>query len=139
VVATEPALYFFDAGQLACKIVADVSPDGSGPVIDRLKQLGKVARLEISRKQTSVDGQSPPVPGAKVERGDTRLVISLYNIANIAPRQTTNLTIACANVEDAYAKIVERVAKATPLLREVGQCSVAGRGEPVVATGRARF
>src|SRR5207248_1152286 len=107
----ESELKKFDAGQLAAKIVADVSPDNSGPVIDRIKQLGKVARLEINRKQTTVDGQSP-LPSAKIERGDTRLVVSLYNIANIAPRQTTNVTIAAQNVEEAYAKIVARVGKA---------------------------
>jgi hypothetical protein len=106
----ESELKKFEAGQLAAKIVADVSADSAGGVIDRLKQLGKVARLEIQRKQTTPDGQAP-LPGAKIERGDTRLVISLYNIANIAPRQTTNLTLACPNVEEVYATIIARIGK----------------------------
>ena len=96
-----------DAGQLAATIVADVSPDAAGPVIDRLKQLGRVARLDIERRQSAPGEIAPAI--TRVERKDTRLSISIYNLANIAPRQTTNLNMAVANVEEAYRSIVQSV------------------------------
>ena len=103
-----------DGGQLAATITAEVPPDASGPVIDRLKQLGKVARLEIERKQTAqgdaqAAGSSAPV---RVEKKDTRFVISLYNLANVEPRQTVNLNLAAEDVEPVYHTILARIEKA---------------------------
>jgi hypothetical protein len=97
-----------DAGQLAATIVADVSPEAAGPVIDHFKQLGRVARLNIDRQQTVAEGATV-TPGIKVDRQDTRLQISLYNLANVSPRQTTNLTMACTDVETAYHTIIAKV------------------------------
>jgi len=101
-----------DAGQFAATIVAEVAPDRSGPVVDRLKQLGKVARLEVDRKQTTVDGTSAPLPGARVEQQPTRFTISLYNLANVAPRLTTTATLASGDVEAGYKQIMTLVEKA---------------------------
>jgi hypothetical protein len=101
----------FDAGQLAATITATVPPDAAGPVIDRLKQLGRVARLDIGRGQTTANG-TPVAPGVKVDRQDTQLIISLYNLANIAPRQTTNLSLACGDVEKSYQAIIAQVTDA---------------------------
>lgn len=99
----------YDAGQLAATIVAEVSPANAGPVTDRLKQLGRVARLDITRHQSVPDGATA-LPGVKVEQKDTQFQISLYNLANIAPRQTTNLSMACDDVEAAYHAIITRIA-----------------------------
>lgn len=107
----ESELKKFEAGQFAAKIVADVAPDQAGPVIDRLKQLGKVARLEIQRKQTS-PSDVVVKNGLKVERGETRLNLSLYNLANVAPRQTVNLNLASDDVEKSYNAILARIEKA---------------------------
>jgi uncharacterized membrane protein YgcG len=101
----------FDAGQLAATIVAEVSPDLAGPVTDRLKQLGRVARLDMTRQQTTPDGTKAPA-GVHVERQNTQLQISLYNLANIAPRQTTSVTMACADVEKVYHQIIGDVSAA---------------------------
>ena len=101
-----------DAGQFSAQVVADVSPDAAGPLVDRLKQLGKVARFEVQRKQTTPEGTTQPAPGARLERADTRINLSLYNLANVAPRQTTNLNLAAADVETAYKAIAARVEKA---------------------------
>jgi glycine cleavage system regulatory protein len=101
-----------DAGQFSAMIVAEVAPDRAGPVVDRLKQLGKVARLDVDRKQTTVDGTAPPVAGAPVEKKPTRLTISLYNLANIAPRLTTSATLASGDVEEVYRKIMTLVEQA---------------------------
>jgi anti-sigma factor RsiW len=100
-----------DAGQLAATITAEVSPDAAGPVVDHFKQLGRVARLNIDRQQTVADGATVP-PGVKVQRLDTRLQISLYNLANVSPRQTTNVSMACPDVETAYHAIISKVVEA---------------------------
>ncbi len=97
-----------DAGQLAATIVAQVSPDAAGPVVDHFKQLGRVARMNIDRQQTVADGATVPA-GVKVDRLDTQLQISLYNLANVSPRQTTNVSIACSDVESAYHSIISSV------------------------------
>lgn len=101
----------FDAGQLAASITADVPPEAGGALIDRLKQLGKVARLDINRATTTQGGQGAP-SGIKVERKETRFILSLYNLANIEPRQMTAMNIAARDVEEAYRTIVARVQKA---------------------------
>ncbi len=101
-----------DAGQFSATIHAEVARDRSGAVVDRLKQLGKVARLDIDRKQTTVEGTAPPLAGAPVEQKPTRLTISLYNLANVAPRLTTSATLASDDVEAAYQKIMALVEEA---------------------------
>ncbi len=101
-----------DAGQFAATIVAEVAPEQSGPLVDRLKQLGKVARLDVDRRQTTVDGNGTPLPGAQVEKKPSRLTVSLYNLANVAPRLTTSLTVAADDVQERYREIIAAVEKA---------------------------
>jgi glycine cleavage system regulatory protein len=101
-----------EGGQLSATIVADVAPDAAGPVIDRLKQLGKVARLDVSRKTTTTGGVGPITPGLRVERKETRFQVNLYNLANIAPRQSTSLNLAAADVEATYRAILDQVKSA---------------------------
>jgi len=114
----ESELKQLDAGQLAAKIIADVPADKAGPVIDHLKQLGKVSRLEVQRQEVTTDGHGNSVnadtlpPGLRIEQKDTRLSISLYNLANVAPRQTVNAELACDDVEASYHSILDRVNKA---------------------------
>ncbi len=98
----------YDAGQFGATIVADVSPERAGAVLDRIKQLGKVARLDVQRKQTGSDADA----STRVEQKDTRFNISLYNLANVSPRTTTNLNLAADDAEAAYHAIIARVQKA---------------------------
>jgi len=100
-----------DAGQMASTIVADIPSGGSGPVIDRIKQLGKVARLEVN-KSTTTDPNNPATPTTRVEKKDSRLTLSLYNVANVAPRQSTRIQLATADATAAYNTIVAKVIKA---------------------------
>ena len=68
-----------------------------------------------SRKQTAPEGTVAPARGAaspRVERRDTRFLISLYNLANVAPRQTTNVNLAAEDVEVAYRAILDQVKSA---------------------------
>ena len=113
----ESDLKKLEAGQFAARVVADVPPDAAGPLIDRMKQVGAVARLEVTRKQSAPDGTVAPAPaqggaGVRIERRDTRFLISLYNLANVAPRQTTSLNLAADDVETAYREILEQVRSA---------------------------
>ena len=105
----ESNLKRYDAGQFAATIVAEVSPDAAGPLIDRLKQLGRIVRLDIDRKQTTPPGSTSPLTTSRIEKKDTRFSISIYNLANIAPRQTTSMQLAVTNVEEAYKAILETV------------------------------
>jgi protein involved in polysaccharide export with SLBB domain len=223
----------FDAGQLAAKLVADVPPESAGAVIDQLKLIGKVARLEIERQQNTTDGSplilttadavtsdykienadlltisvndlvgvgvtttkdlqvdengevtlpllgkikaaglttadlqkaiadayknkqvitnaqvSVKVKGAhgqagtnpalsagfnpvRTDRKPTRLLISIYNLANVAPRRTTNVNLAATDVEAAYSAL-SNLAKSTG-----GRVVTANldRNDPVRTTG----
>jgi hypothetical protein len=100
-----------DAGQFQATIMADVSPDAAGPIIDQLRGLGRVARMNINRQQTLPQGTTA-VPGLRVERLDTQLVISIYNLANVAARQTSSVSMACPDVETAYHAILSAVTDA---------------------------
>lgn len=99
-----------EAQQMAATVTCEVAAENAGPMTDRLKQLGNVVRLESDRSTTTTDGSEPNIT-AKVERKSTRFVISMYNLANVAPRQTMNLTIAASDVPQFYASIVARVQK----------------------------
>ena len=108
-----------DAGQFTGTIIADVPPSAAGTVIDRIRQLGTVSRLDIQRAETTTDGHGNPIDPSPVrttqpshlhtEDKDTRLTLSLYNLANVAPRQTTVATVACDDVEHAYHAILDHV------------------------------
>ena len=78
---------------------------------DRLRQLGRVARLEIDRVQQA-EGGTPP-KDAKVKRGDTQFSVQIYNLANIAPRETATLQVAVPDVPAAYQALRDAIAKAT--------------------------
>jgi glycine cleavage system regulatory protein len=111
----ESTLQKLEAGQYTAKIIAEVAPENAGPLLDRLRQLGRVARLDIQRKQTpSQPGNTtaPNVQIAKVEQQPTRIIVSMYNLANVAPRLTTNLNLAAADVEIVYRAILARIGEA---------------------------
>ena len=98
------------AGQFNASLNFEVAPEQAGPLRDRLRQLGRVARLEIDRVQQA----SGTVPkDAKPRRGDTTFLVQLYNLANIAPRETAVLQVAVADVPAAYQALRDAVAKAT--------------------------
>ena len=69
------------AGQFNATLQFEVPPEAGGPMRDRLRQLGRMARLEIDRVQHAVDGVLPTE--AKVKRGDTQFNVQIYNLANV--------------------------------------------------------
>jgi hypothetical protein len=94
-----------EAGQFTATIIASVPPDAAGPVTDRLKQLGRVTRYESNRQQT--DNRPTDLPGVKVERKDTVINLSIFNVAAYAARTTDNLSLACDDVEAAYHSVLD--------------------------------
>ena len=108
---TQSELKQHAAGQLNAVLVFEVAPDSAGLIRDRLKQLGTVARLEIDRIQTAEGGTKLPQNG-KLERGKTQFRVSLYNLANIAPRETVTIRVAADDVPMAYRALREAVTKA---------------------------
>jgi len=76
---------------------------------DRSAQAAWQDRAVGGASRADDQGRSARKPGTKLERGDTHIVLSLYNLATVAPRQTSNLNLAAADVEQAYNAILERV------------------------------
>jgi hypothetical protein len=104
------------AGQFNAVLQFDIAPESAGLMRDRLKQIGTVARLEIDRVQ-KVEGGGAPSRESKVKRGDTQFFVSIYNLANVAPRETVNATIVGGDVPGSYLKIRNLVAKLKGNLR----------------------
>jgi hypothetical protein len=98
------------AGQFNAAVHFEVSPDAAGGLRDRLRQLGRVARLEIDRLQQP---EGALTKNAKTIRGDTMFLVQLYNIANIAPRETAVFQFAVPNVRSAYESLQETIRKLT--------------------------
>jgi hypothetical protein len=98
-----------EAGQFTSTVIATFPADTGAPVLDRLRQLGRVTRLQSSRQQ-SVAGQPAP-QNVKVERHDTVLNLSIYNVAAYTARTADNLTLACDDVESSYHAILDFVTK----------------------------
>jgi hypothetical protein len=103
---TKSELKQHGARQFNAVVHFEVSHDQAGPVRDRLKQIGNVVRLEIDRVQQAEGGGKLPLDG-KLERGRTQFFVSLYNLANVAPRETVTLKVAATDVPDAYQKLKE--------------------------------
>ncbi len=98
-------------GQLSALIHCEVGPDSAGPLRDRLRRLGNVARLDVQRDQRTEGGSGKPAE-AKVRRNDAQFFISLYNLTNVPPRETVHVNLACVDAEKSYKDILARVEKA---------------------------
>jgi hypothetical protein len=70
-----------------------------------------VARLEIDRSQHAQDGSAQP--DVKVKRGDTLFLVQLYNLTDVAARETNTLQIAVPDVRATYLALRDAAAKAT--------------------------
>jgi hypothetical protein len=98
------------AGQFSAVLNFEVAPDAGGPLRDRLKQLGTLARLDVDRLQQEEGGTGRP-GDAKVKERDTVFLVSFYNLANVAPRETVHLNLAASDAETAYKAVLARVEK----------------------------
>jgi hypothetical protein len=107
---TKSDLKQLSAGQFNATLNFEVAPEAAGTLRDRLRQLGRVARLEIDRLQQP---EGVVIKNAKVQRGDTLFFVQLYNLANIAPRKSAIVQVAVTDVPAAYRALQESVAKAS--------------------------
>jgi hypothetical protein len=127
---TKSELKQLAAGQFNATLNFELAPEAAGPMRDRLRQLGKVARLEIDRVQHAESGTVPR--DAKVKRGDTVFLVQLYNLANVAPRETSTMQVAVPEVPAAYVALREAVEKAkgrivTAQLNEQDRQNISGQ------------
>ena len=99
------------AGQFSALINFEVTPDSSGPTRDRIRQLGNVARLDITRIQET-EGGIKVLEAPKIRQKDSQFQVSIYNLANVTPRETVTLSLACADAEASYKTILARIEKA---------------------------
>ncbi len=99
------------AGQFQALLHFEVAPEAAGTLRDRLRQLGTVTRMEIDRDIKTEGGTGRPGE-VKSKRADTQFQVSLYNVANIAPRETLQINLAAADAEAAYKAILARIEKA---------------------------
>jgi hypothetical protein len=107
---TKSELKQLNAGQFNAIIQFEVAPDRAGALRDRLKQLGVLARLDINRVQETQGGSGRPQE-LKVQQSDTQVLVSIYNLANLAPRETVQISLASLDAEKSYKAILARVEK----------------------------
>ncbi|MCL2646895.1 MAG: DUF4349 domain-containing protein, partial [Phycisphaerales bacterium] len=103
----ESELKKYDADQYSARIVADVPAEKADFVAGQLKQLGKAATFNRDRRQVATGGTGAPT--VQVEQKDTRFVITLYNLANVAPRETAVMTVAVKDVEGSFRVVLDLV------------------------------
>jgi Domain of unknown function (DUF4349) len=125
---TKSDLKQVSAGQFNATLVFEVAPDAAGPVRDRLRQLGRVARLEISRV-AAADPGGTVTKEAKVKRGDTQFNVQIYNVANMAPRETTTLAVEADNVDAAGAVLTAAAKEAGGRVVDSGTATDRGSGK----------
>ena len=97
------------AGQFNATLNFEIAPDASGPMRDRLRQLGRISRLEIDRTQQASAGTV--TKDAKITQGDSSFYVQIYNLANVAPRETTTVQLAALEVVAAYRTVRDSVEK----------------------------
>ncbi len=100
------------AGQYTATLHFEVAPDAALALRDRLKQLGTVATLDIDRVQETEGAGGKVQEGLKVRVKDTQFFVSIYNLANVSPRETVIASIACVDTEASYKAILARIEKA---------------------------
>lgn len=109
---TKSELSQLAAGQYTATLHFEVTPAASGPLRDRFKQLGNVARLNIDRVEETEGGSGKVGEALKVKQKDTQFFVSIYNLANVAPRETDVVSLACVDAEATYKEILDRIEKA---------------------------
>jgi hypothetical protein len=99
-----------DAGQVSAQMVAEISPDAAPLFRELLKKLGTVARHVAERTQ-SAEGGTAKAQDIKSRTDDVRFELTLYNTANIKPRETFQYSLGTSDVADSYQKLKAAVEK----------------------------
>jgi hypothetical protein len=97
-------------GEFNATLNFEVPPAAAGPLQDRLSQIGTVVRFEKERVLQAEGGQA--TRDSKVRRGDAMFLVQLYNVTNMAARETTTVQLAVADVPASYQALQQAVEKA---------------------------
>ena len=107
---TASELKQFDAGQYRAMISAQLPPDKAEPFLATIRQLdGRLAHFERQRSQSTSNGNTARTDPLRVKQEDVVVNLTIYNLANIAPRRTSNLVVVAANVDQAYQSLIDQV------------------------------
>jgi hypothetical protein len=98
-----------DNDQATAYLVAEVPADKADGVMASLRSLGTVVRFERSRKQTVTGGSDGAAAGLAVEQKESRISLTLSNLASVPPRETRSVNLAANDVGAAYQAILALV------------------------------
>jgi Domain of unknown function (DUF4349) len=98
-------------GQLQAILQFEVAPAVAGKVSDQLKKLGIVTDQTVDRTQQS-QGPGSQLLDIKTKQNDVQFDVTLYNSANIAPREVLNIQVASLDVAGGFRKLQDVVGKA---------------------------
>jgi hypothetical protein len=104
------------AGQLEAVLSFEVAPAQAGAVKDKLKGLGVVTHHDAQRLQQA-EGGAEPTGEVKSRTNDVRFDVTLYNVANIQPREAYVLQVVVTDVPAEYRKLLDGVAAAKGQVR----------------------
>jgi len=116
------------AGQLEAIVTAEAAPAAAAGLRTSFKQLGIVTKLDSDRLQQAtgggkldsqefVEGGSGNLTEIKTRQNDVQFNLTLYNVANIQPRETFNVQVATLDVPGGFRKLQEIVTKAKGQVR----------------------
>lgn len=104
------------AGQLEAVLSFEVAPAQAGAIKDKLKALGIVTHHDTQRLQQA-EGGTAPAGEIKLRTDDVRFDVTLYNVANIQPREAYVLQVVVTDVPAEYKKLLDGVAAAKGQVR----------------------
>ena len=104
------------AGQLEAVLLFEVAPAQAGAVKDKLKGLGIVTHQDTQRLQQA-EGGTAPLGEIKSRTDDVRFNVTLYNVANIQPREAYVLQVVVTDVPAEYKKLLDGVVAAKGQVR----------------------
>jgi hypothetical protein len=104
------------AGQLEAIIQAEVAPASAAAFRQGLQKLGNVTQHDAQRTQQAEGGGGKPLD-VKPRMNDVHFEVTLYNTANIQPRETLMLALASADVTASYRKLQQAIAQAKGQVR----------------------
>jgi hypothetical protein len=104
------------AGQLEAVLSFEVAPAQADAVKDKLKGLGNVTHQDAQRLQQA-EGGTAPLGEIKSHTNDVHFHVTLYNVANIQPREAYVLQIVVPDVPGDYKKLLDGVTAAKGQVR----------------------
>lgn len=105
------------AGQLEATLTFQVAPAQAGAVKEKLKTLGIVTHHDAQRQQQAEGGSAPTGDIIRSRSDDVRFDVTLYNVANIQPREAYVLQLVVTDVPAEYRKLLDGVSAAKGQVR----------------------